>query len=142
MNPKSLFSLRYNGNEPRLNSEKRRILLVDDDESIVYSFQVILRDQGYEVDAATTGLQALEKAEEKDYHTVLLDIRLPDIQGIEVAKRLKEKDEDINVVIMTGYPDLGKSIDAIDIGVHEILMKPIEPNELIRVIRETTECAR
>lgn len=117
--------------------EGKRILLVDDDETIVVPFQLILQKEGYQVDTALNGRQALEKAGETEYQMVILDIKLPDMEGIEVASKIRKQDDDVNLVVMTGYPNLTDSIETIDIGIDEILLKPIEPDELIRVVKES-----
>jgi len=117
--------------------EAKRILLVDDDETTVTPFQLILESEGYQVDVATTGWQALEKMGEGEYHVVILDIKLPDMLGIEVAKKIKMKKEDVNLIVITGYPNLTDSIKTIDYGISDILLKPIDPDELLRTIEET-----
>ena len=115
----------------------KRILLVDDDETILAPFQLILQNEGYLVDTANTGRQAIEKAEKNDYQMAILDIKLPDIKGIDVASKMRDLHCEIRLIIITGYPDLADSIETIDIGIDEILMKPIEPDELLRIIKET-----
>ncbi len=119
--------------------EEKRILLVEDDETILASFHLLLEDEGYQVDTAATGRRALERAEKGKYRLVILDIKLPDLRGIEVARKIRERDDSINMVIMTGHPELAESIDTIDIGIDEILLKPINVNELLRVIKDTLE---
>lgn len=118
--------------------EEKRILLVEDDETILASFHLILENEGYQVDTAATGRQALERAEKGKYGLVILDIKLPDIRGIEVARKIRERDNGINMVIMTGHPELAESIDIIDIGIDEILLKPINVDELLRVIKDAS----
>jgi len=115
----------------------KRILLVDDDETILTPFQLILQNEGYLVDTANTGRQAIEKAEKNEYQMAILDIKLPDIKGIDVAYKMRDLHGEIRLIIITGYPDLADSIETIDIGIDEILMKPIEPDELLRIINET-----
>jgi DNA-binding response OmpR family regulator len=115
----------------------KRILLVDDDETITTPFQLILESEGYQVDVATTGQQALEKMGAGEYHIVILDIKLPDMLGTEVARKIKMKKEDVNLIVITGYPNLIDSIETIDYGISDILLKPIDPDELLRTIEET-----
>jgi DNA-binding response OmpR family regulator len=118
-------------------AEGKQILLVDDDETIVTPFQLILQNEGYRVDTAVTGKEALGKTEETDYQMVILDIKLPDILGTEVASKIREQNDKIHIIIMTGFPTLINSIETIDIGIDEILLKPIEPDELLRVIKDS-----
>ena len=119
--------------------EKKRILLLDDDRSLVDSFQMILRKAGHHVEIATTGRQALDKARDTKFHLAIIDIVLPDIRGDEVASKLKERDEKLGIVLITGYPSLQDCIDVLDIGIHEILLKPISANELLRVTNEAIQ---
>lgn len=117
--------------------EGKRILLVDDDETTVTPFQLMLQNEGYQVDTAMTGRQALEKAENTEYKMAILDIKLPDIPGIEVAIKIRTQNDKIILIILTDYPNLAESIEAIDIGIEEILLKPIEPDELLRIVNES-----
>ena len=119
--------------------EGKRILLVDDDETILVPFQHILRDEGYRVDTASNGREALEKAGEAEYQMVISDIKLPDVQGIEVAKKIREFNRNIRLIIITGFPDLADSIETIDLGIDEILIKPIKPDELLRAVKESIQ---
>lgn len=114
----------------------RRILLVEDDTTIVVPFQFILESEGYHVDTASTGRQAIENIGKNEYQVVVLDMKLPDMQGIEVAREIRDKTDEINLIIMTGYPDLVDSIEALDIGISEILLKPINADEFLRTVEE------
>jgi len=111
------------------------ILVVDDDESLTSTYKIILEEVGFRVDVATTGLQALEMVTENTYRVAIIDIMLPDMSGAGVARRLREEDEWARIIIVTGYPDLAESIGALDIGVEEILIKPIGRDELLSSLR-------
>ena len=117
--------------------EGKHILLIDDDETIITPFQLILQDIGYKVDTALTGRQAIEKARETDYQIAILDIKLPDISGIEVARKIRKQQGDIHFIIISGYPELADSIEAINVGIDEILLKPIRPDELLRAVKDS-----
>ena len=117
----------------------RHILLIDDDETIVVPFQLILQKEGYEVDTALNGRQALEKAGDTEYYMVISDVMLPDIRGIDIAKKIRKHNMNTRFIIMTGFPDLAESIKLIDVGIDEILIKPIEPDELIRAVKESLQ---
>jgi two-component system alkaline phosphatase synthesis response regulator PhoP len=119
--------------------EGKRILLVDDDETILVPFQHILRDEGYQVDTASNGREALEKAWETEYQMVISDIKLPDVQGIEVARKIRKQYKDIRLIIITGFPNLADSLETIDLGIDEILIKPIKPDELLRAVKESIQ---
>ena len=82
--------------------EGKRILLVDDDETTATPFQLVLESGEYQVDVATTGRQALEKIGKLEYHVVILDIKLLDTLGTEVARKIKMKKEDVNLIVIRG----------------------------------------
>jgi DNA-binding response OmpR family regulator len=113
----------------------RNILVVDDDEGLTSVFKIILVEEGFSVDVATTGLQALELVTENMYGVAIIDIMLPDMSGAGVARRMREEDDGTRIIIVTGYPDLAESIGALDIGVEEILIKPIGRDELLSSLR-------
>lgn len=112
------------------------ILIVDDDEFQLRTFKSILEGEGHPVMASTTGAAALEMAERGKFSLALLDIKLPDIRGDELARRLRELDGGLSIILVTGYPSMQDCIDALDLGIHEILLKPIDSEELLRVTRE------
>jgi len=114
---------------------EKRILVVDDDKSINAVFKMVLEEQGYSVHMASSGHEALSLAD-SSFDLVILDIKLPDITGEEVAKVMKERGMADNIVLMTGYPELGACIDTLGMGIQEILLKPISPDEILRVARE------
>ena len=112
------------------------ILIVDDDEFQLRTLKSILEGEGHPVMASTTGAAALEMAERGKFSLALLDIKLPDIRGDELARRLRELDGGLSIILVTGYPSMQDCIDALDLGIHEILLKPIDSEELLRVTRE------
>ncbi len=111
------------------------ILVVDDDEDQLTQSCSILEKRGYSVEAVGTGGDALECVERRRFQLAVIDVKLPDVSGDEVARRIKD-DDDIGVILVTGYPELQECIDALDLGIHETLLKPIEPEELVRVVGE------
>lgn len=114
-------------------------MIVDDDETLVTLFQMILQEEGYIVETAKTGQQALDVVKKTDFHLVLLDIKLPDIMGDEVASEVKKINDKTRIVLITGYPSFKDCIDALDIGIDEILLKPIGTTELLRVAKESIQ---
>lgn len=112
-----------------------KILIVDDEESITNIFQFILENEGYTVDTASSGQEALSLAE-SHYDLVIIDIDLHDINGDQVAKAILKRHTDVKIVLMTGYPELVESIRALDIDIADILVKPFSPDVLMKLIRE------
>ena len=112
-------------------------MVVGGDECLVAMIQNILRNEGCESDSTASGEAALEKAMNADYQMAILDIKLPDTSGIEVARKIRKQQGDIHFIIISGYPELADSIEAINVGIDEILLKPIRPDELLRAVKDS-----
>jgi len=117
-------------------NEPARILVIDDEESIRRTVSMTLEHAGYVVDTAENGKQAIEKTEANFYNLALIDIRLPDMEGTELLTALKETTPKMVKIILTGYPALQNAIAAINKGVDAYLIKPLNTNELLRLIKE------
>lgn len=113
---------------------EKKVLIVDDDKSKTTVYKMKLEEQGYNVHTASSGQGALSLAD--SFNLVILDIELPDIMGDKVAKGIKERMMADNIVLMTGFPELEGCIDMLGVGIQEILLKPISPDEILRVTRE------
>jgi len=113
-----------------------RILVVGGDECLVATIQSILRNEGCESDSTASGEVALEKAMNVDYQMAIIDTRLPDIPGVEVAQRIRKMGDKTNLIVLADDSTFNDCIDLLDYGVEEILIKPVESNELTRVIGE------
>ena len=116
-------------------SESKAILVLDDDASILRSTKNVLLKAGYAVDTAETGKEALEKMQTKNYDVVLLDVRLPDMDGTEVLLQMKNAGDTIKIII-TGFSSDELGMRAADYGADDFLVKPIRPEELLATIRE------
>ena len=116
--------------------EPARILIVDDDESIREVLTSILTDEGYIVDAVDTGEKAIKATHEKFYNLVLIDIRLPDMEGTKLLTELKDTVPRMRKIIITGYPTLQNAIEAVNRGADAYIVKPIKMDEAIKTIRE------
>ena len=110
------------------------ILIVDDDEDILDLYKMTLEYRGYSVETSMTGLDAIEKAKDNKYQIVLLDVVLPDIRGEKVAERLRELDESMEIIFITGYSLFQACIEATKIGISDILLKPITEEELVLAV--------
>ncbi|MFH2109871.1 MAG: response regulator [Candidatus Bathyarchaeota archaeon] len=109
------------------------ILLVDDDEDILLFTKLVLEDEGYRVETALTGQEALEKARENQYDVILLDYMLPDAKGNELALELNRLDESAVIFYLTGYY---LSEEARGPGhVRDILLKPVSNDALLTAVR-------
>ncbi|MEM1573360.1 MAG: response regulator [Candidatus Methanomethylicaceae archaeon] len=112
---------------------KGRILVIDDDPDIREGISEILRNSGYEVDAVETATEAIKKSEENAYHIAFIDIVLPDMNGIEVLKKLKDRIPKTRKVIITGYATLENAVEALNLGANAYLIKPVKPEDIIKI---------
>ena len=119
-----------------------RILVVDDEEIVIRSCQRILADGDFQVDAAHDGLEALKKINEVDYDMLILDIKMPKMNGIEVLQRVKEARPDIDVIMITGLNEIETAVQAMKLGAFDYLPKPFDPEELEIVVARAFERRR
>lgn len=131
--------MEYEGGEPVSDEQPgvSSILVVDDDKNLANTFKLILQSVGFHVDTAATGLQALYKANRAQFDLVILDMNLPDMLGDEVAEKLKENNETMNIIMITGYSSFKDGLDGKDLGIDEVLMKPIPPEDLVKMAKKT-----
>lgn len=108
------------------------VLVVDDNRNLAKTFQTVLQRVGFNVDVADSGLKALYKVGKKKYHLVIMDINLPDMMGDEVARKMLEDDENLRIILITGYSSIKNKVDTVELGVKKTLMKPIHPEELVK----------
>jgi len=113
-----------------------RILVVDDDESIRKVLTTILEEEGYSVETAESGREAIRKSNEKFYNLALIDIRLPDIVGTRLLAAIKETTPRMVKIVITGYPSLQNAIEAVNSGADAYILKPFNVDKTLGVIRE------
>ena len=113
-----------------------RILVVDDDETIRTTMKAILEDEGYLVDLAGTGKEAIQKSNEKTYNIALLDIRLPDIEGVELLKLMKDTVPRTRKIMVTGYPSMQNAIGALNTNADAYLLKPVDVEKLLNTVKQ------
>ncbi len=107
-----------------------RVLAVDDDPAILKLCLRILEPEGYQVTTATRGEDALARLEAEPFDVLLTDIRLPGLDGLEVATRLRARDLDMVIITMTGYSNMEMAIQALRLGVDDFIIKPFSPDAL------------
>lgn len=112
-------------------SARPRILVVDDDEGIRTVFKLNLKKQGYSVDTAENGGEALKKLDLRYFNISLIDIKLPDIEGTELLKTMNEMYPNMVKIIVTGNPSMDNAIKALNNGADGFLIKPVKIEELI-----------
>ncbi|MCD6413403.1 MAG: response regulator [Elusimicrobia bacterium] len=117
----------------------KKILIVDDDFSVRETITDILKSQGWLVEGVPTGREAVEKTEEKNFDCVILDLRLPDFNGFEIIERIKNKVDKSKIVVITGYATDRIIVDALSKAEYFLLLKPVEPKQLISVVGKILE---
>jgi len=118
---------------------KPAILVVDDDEVMRQTLSDVLRKRGYTVSTAETGGQTISSIKKQLFDLILLDIRLPDMDGLDVLKRIKEIESDLMVIVMTAYSDVQTAVMAIKSGAYDYIDKPFELEELKILIQKALE---
>lgn len=116
-----------------------RILVVDDEEIVIRSCLRVLEGNGYEIDVAHDGHEALRKVESNTYDVMILDIMMPNLGGMEVLRRVKETHPDIDVIMITGLSQIETAVQAMKLGAFDYISKPFEPDELKLVVQRARE---
>ena len=117
-----------------MESKEISILVVDDEiliRDLLYDF---FSSHGYKVHLAENGRVALEIIDKVDFNVALLDLKMPEINGLEVAKVISSKKPAVPIVIMTAFPSLDSAIDAIKYDVYEYIVKPFKIAQLFKVV--------
>lgn len=115
------------------------LLIVEDDTTLRLTVGEFLTDLGYTVDLAEDGAQALELAHRNSYRLILLDLRLPDIHGLQLLPQLRELDNDVLIVTMTAYPEVRTAVAALKAGAYDYLNKPFDLDDLRELVRRALE---
>lgn len=113
-----------------MQTDTGRVLIVDDEPVVCQSFQRVLSDAGYDVHAETSGKKALATFGDKPFDVVLTDLRLPDINGLEITRHVRKARPEVPVMIVTGYGSTESEQEAEKLGVFKYLHKPITPDAL------------
>ncbi|MBI3456733.1 MAG: sigma-54-dependent Fis family transcriptional regulator [Candidatus Rokubacteria bacterium] len=119
-----------------------RLLVVDDERLIRWSLEQTLAKSGYEVSTVATGEAALTAVREDPPDLILLDLKLPDIDGLQVLRQVKELSPQIQVLIMTAYADVGTAVEAMKLGAYDYLTKPIDFESLAVTVRNALEASQ
>jgi len=113
-----------------------RILIVDDDENIRKVLIAIFEDKGYNVEAVGTAREAIKKTDKKFYNLALIDIRLPDMEGIDLLTKIRDTTPRMRKIIITGYPTLQNAVEAVNLGADAYIMKPFDVDKVVSTINE------
>ena len=119
-----------------------KALVIDDEESMRVGCTQALSEDGYRVRTAENGIQGLEIAKKESFDLVILDLRMPGMDGMEVLVKLKEYDPNIVVIVITGYASIESAVEAMKRGAYDFLPKPFTPEALLAIVNRAAESRR
>ena len=116
-----------------------KILIIDDERSIRNSLKEILMDEGYDVDVAENGAQGCQMVEKEKYSVIFCDIKMPEMDGMEVLDRFASMGIDSAVIMISGHGDIDTAVDCIKKGAFDFIQKPLDLNRILITIKNATE---
>jgi signal transduction histidine kinase/FixJ family two-component response regulator/putative methionine-R-sulfoxide reductase with GAF domain len=119
-----------------------RIIIIDDEVRMCESLATLLTSEGYQVDAFQSPVEAAEAVRHRKIDLVITDFMMPDMDGIEIMKLIKKVDEEIPVILMTGFASLNSALEAIQQGAYDYLLKPVEFTQLSLAVKRALEKRR
>ena len=115
---------------------KFKVLIVDDEQDVAVVLEEFLRMEGYEVSSTTSPIEALAMIKKQKYHIVLSDIMMPNMDGIEFLQQVKQYDALTQVIMMTGYSTMDKTMRCLEAGANDYILKPFKNlGELVAIIK-------
>ncbi len=118
---------------------RARLLAVDDEEVMRMMLQDVLSDEGYDIDAAASGEEAIELLRKHDYDVVITDVRMPGLDGVAVLKAAKKKDPEMDVVVVTGYASVETAVELMKLGAADYITKPFNIDHIRLVVARLLE---
>ena len=122
-----------------MNEAQQKILVVDDEASLREMLVILLEREGYLVAQAETGLQAYERIRDEDFDLIVSDIRMPDMSGIELLRRLRAEEWDVAVLMITAFSSTEEAVEAMKLGAYDYITKPFKNDEIRLVIKNVLE---
>ena len=116
-----------------------KILIIDDERSIRNSLKEILMDEGYDVDVAENGVQGCSMVEKEKYDVIFSDIKMPEMDGMEVLDRLTQMGVDAAIVMISGHGDIDSAVECIKRGAFDFIQKPLDLNRILITIKNATD---
>ncbi len=123
----------------KVQEKAARILVMDDESTVARGLEMVLSEEGYQVALAATGNEALQTFFRKEFDLLVADLRLPDMDGLEVIQRVKQKWPRTEVVVITGYSSIDSAVRSMKLGVADYLPKPFTEEEIKEAIRAALE---
>jgi DNA-binding NtrC family response regulator len=122
-----------------MKTENHRVLIIDDERPVLMTLEALLKRHGYQVETAPTAAQGLKVLKSKSPTLVLLDLRLPDADGLEMLDRIKTELPEVQVIILTAHDSLHNAIESIKRGAYHFISKPYAPEELLSLVEKALE---
>lgn len=113
-----------------------KIMVVDDEPAVADSLKDLLEMYGHEIDTASSGFEALSQIKQSEYSIVLMDVRMPGINGVETFREIKKLDSSCTVIMMTAYSTDDLLAEAVEEGAHTVLFKPLNIEKLVSIIED------
>jgi len=120
-------------------TETGSILVVDDEENAREGLSKILSNEGYKVEVASDGKEAIDRLKKLSFDLVITDMRMPQMDGFEVLREIKKMDDNIGVIMITAFGEVDSYFEAMNLGAFEYINKPVKVDELKRVISKVLE---
>lgn len=117
----------------------KKVLLVDDEVDFTASLGKILRRRGFEVETASDGLIALERITHQAFDVIVLDVKMPGMDGIETLREIKKKKPTVEVIMLTGHGSVESGIQGLQLGAYNYIMKPVPLNDLLQQMAQAYE---
>lgn len=117
----------------------RRVFVIDDDPVMLLSCRRILEKDGYEVETCSSGVEGIRRIEEVRPELLLVDLKMPELDGLQVIERVRAVDPDVVIAVITGYATIATAIDAMQAGAYDFLPKPFTPDELRLIVNRGHE---
>lgn len=122
--------------------DKKRILIIDDEENMRYMLQLTLEAEGYEVELAAQGQEGLEKYQQQHFDFIICDVKMPGMSGLEVLHALQETASNIPVLMISAYGTIDTAIEAMKQGAYDYIMKPFKQDEMLLTLKKAEERER
>ena len=116
--------------------QKMRLMLVDDEERFLSTTKKLLERKGHEIFTATSGAESLEKLQARNIHVVILDVKMPGMDGIATLKEIKKRFPLVEVIMLTGHATVETAVEGMKCGATDYLIKPTDIDELVRKAEE------
>ncbi len=116
-------------------TESIRILVVDDDTDNATFFKTVLERGGFDAKTLNDPTRTVDELKKREYHLVVLDMAMPQMPGVEVLRKIREFDDDLAVVVATGYPTLNNAVESLKLEANDYVKKPVEPEVFLETVR-------